>query len=308
MVREQRSGMVQTEAQYKFIYLSVSEYIQTRKATDSACRVSNSTKKKQKEELAFSCGWAMGRRGAGFRTKSIEMCRSKDLCNLTATDHFNGNRVCYQSGACERWTLTHRQKKKNLPHRQNQSKDVSMRLSHSPAYLTCLCLFFRQETETEYGNLPLKYQPVTKKASKWVGLSLYMSLCVWTGSPEHIHTAHLNFSLLPYFLFLDWVSIFSLMSAAAFWTEDLQLEGRCIAVASTVCQRSAARRVHTSTAGSHLSMINILILQYSNLVQSIWWTANNAGFYNSHSIDGTWIRLVECSFNSLHMKTCCCCF
>ncbi|XP_032374573.1 tyrosine-protein phosphatase non-receptor type 6 isoform X1 [Etheostoma spectabile] len=36
MVREQRSGMVQTEAQYKFIYLSVSEYIQTTKAKDSA--------------------------------------------------------------------------------------------------------------------------------------------------------------------------------------------------------------------------------------------------------------------------------
>ncbi|XP_068611662.1 tyrosine-protein phosphatase non-receptor type 6 [Brachionichthys hirsutus] len=32
MLREQRSGMVQTETQYKFIYLSVSEYIQTTKA------------------------------------------------------------------------------------------------------------------------------------------------------------------------------------------------------------------------------------------------------------------------------------
>uniref|UniRef100_A0A7N6AKV0 protein-tyrosine-phosphatase n=1 Tax=Anabas testudineus TaxID=64144 RepID=A0A7N6AKV0_ANATE len=45
MVREQRSGMVQTEAQYKFIYLAVSEYIQSTKAKQNACMVSNRDRK-----------------------------------------------------------------------------------------------------------------------------------------------------------------------------------------------------------------------------------------------------------------------
>lgn len=49
MVREQRSGMVQTEAQYKFIYLSVSEYIQTTKAKDCAYMVSNRNREIQEE-------------------------------------------------------------------------------------------------------------------------------------------------------------------------------------------------------------------------------------------------------------------
>lgn len=200
MVREQRSGMVQTEAQYKFIYLSVSEYIQTRKATDSACLVSNRMK-----NWPFLVAELQGGRGR-FQEKSILMCRSIDLCNLTAVDHFNVNRICYQSSTCERWTLTHRQtdrQKKKICHIDKTSRRTSLRLSHSPAYLTCLCLFFRQETETEYGNLPLKCQPVTKKASKWVGLSLCMSLCV---NRTWMHSQGSSTLLTAALLFISWLS------------------------------------------------------------------------------------------------------
>lgn len=55
MVREQRSGMVQTEAQYKFIYLSVSEYIQSTKAKECAYLVSKSNRKARRN--FFLCGW-----------------------------------------------------------------------------------------------------------------------------------------------------------------------------------------------------------------------------------------------------------
>lgn len=54
MVREQRSGMVQTEAQYKFIYLSVSEYIQTTKAKDCASMVSNGAGKMHEKHYGLS--------------------------------------------------------------------------------------------------------------------------------------------------------------------------------------------------------------------------------------------------------------
>ena len=40
MVRSQRSGMVQTEAQYKFVYLAVHHYIQTEKQRIEAEQVS----------------------------------------------------------------------------------------------------------------------------------------------------------------------------------------------------------------------------------------------------------------------------
>lgn len=39
MVRSQRSGMVQTEAQYKFVYLAVQHYIDTVQQRILACQV-----------------------------------------------------------------------------------------------------------------------------------------------------------------------------------------------------------------------------------------------------------------------------
>ena len=41
MVRSQRSGMVQTEAQYKFVYMAVHRYIETEKSRLVAGQVSD---------------------------------------------------------------------------------------------------------------------------------------------------------------------------------------------------------------------------------------------------------------------------
>ncbi len=70
MVREQRSGMVQTEAQYKFIYLSVSEYIQTTKAKDCAYMVSNRDRKSRKiQKQNIKHGTEIKKTGKSFEKK-----------------------------------------------------------------------------------------------------------------------------------------------------------------------------------------------------------------------------------------------
>lgn len=92
MVREQRSGMVQTEAQYKFIYLSVSEYIQTTKAKDCAYMVSNRDRKSRKKTTTDTSGVFLflglkyrsiqGKNRSKFQEKKIEICMSIGLCTF----------------------------------------------------------------------------------------------------------------------------------------------------------------------------------------------------------------------------------
>lgn len=101
----------------------------------------------------------------------IDWCRLKEenthiwyrqaFALLSAADQFTADSMCYQRGACERWTLTWEREEKQ-PHRQN------LCLSNPRVVSDNLCLIFLQETDTEYGNLPLKHQPASRKASKWV--------------------------------------------------------------------------------------------------------------------------------------------
>uniref|UniRef100_A0A8C4F132 protein-tyrosine-phosphatase n=1 Tax=Dicentrarchus labrax TaxID=13489 RepID=A0A8C4F132_DICLA len=77
MVREQRSGMVQTEAQYKFIYLSVSEYIQTTKAKDCAYMVSNRDRKSRKKTNKHRTGISL--------LFLLPQCKQVPVCTMFLT-------------------------------------------------------------------------------------------------------------------------------------------------------------------------------------------------------------------------------
>lgn len=173
---------------------------------------------RQKRKKNLSCGstidWYREERSR-FQENNIEICRSVGLCSFDCSRPVQ----CQQNMLSERclWKMNvDRETEKKQPHRLNQS------------YLKCLCFFFPQETDTEYGNLQLKHQPASRKVSKWVGvcMSLCMTLCVHWISLIHSHDSskcHTYFSFQKHDLAS---SVF--MSAVAFCREELRLEGGCI--------------------------------------------------------------------------------
>ena len=138
----------------------------------------------------------------------------------------------------ERWP---RGRKKKQPHRQNQPHNLSLRLNNQSHPNLCFCP--PQETDTEYGNLQLKHQPASRKASKWVGGCVWAP--VWTGCPEIIHVSSKpHTAALLSFPKHVLVSVFSLVSAVSFHRkEERWVEG-------------GGKREDVTAAGLQLHFIN----------------------------------------------------